>query len=428
MWGTYRWGPLKIDASGVWYPTLYPSVRAPMSLKATEIKYLQCPDDKKEIKRSDGNGLSILVRKNGSKLWRFRYKYASKHQDMALGSYPDVSLSDARKLAVEAKSLLNKGINPIKEKKKHKQEFSENKYTFREVAEEWLEKKFDISAPSYSKYQRIITNDLKTFSRTKLDDIEHTAVVDFLISLGKKGSRSKAPIVLSVLQRVRTYALHVNYTKKPPYTSFKIGEIMGPAPASTPMPAILDLPSLSILLKDIEDNPFGDFISREALKLIPHIFVRPVEMRRMRWEYVDFEQKLIVIPAKDTKRDRDFLIPMSKQVIEKLRSVRQVTGYSDFIFPNERDTNKGMSKNVLTNRLRDLGYPADVMSAHGFRSIASTTLRETVKVKKDAIELQLSHLIGSSTTRAYDRAQYLTKRKKMMQKWSDFLDDLRKNA
>ena len=123
------------------------------------------------------------------------------------------------------------------------------------------------------------------------------------------------------------------------------------------------------------------------------------------------------------KRGREHIVPMSKQVIKHLKEVKTVTGYSKLVFPNQRDSSKPMSKNVLTNRLRDLGYPADVMSAHGFRSTASTILHEK-GWNHDVIEAQLAHLTGSATSRAYNRSLYIADRKKLMQEWSNYLDQL----
>lgn len=143
----------------------------------------------------------------------------------------------------------------------------------------------------------------------------------------------------------------------------------------------------------------------------------------MRWSYVDFDDLLIRIPAEDMKREREHLVPLATQVVSQLQSIREVTGYSEFVFPNSRDASQPLSKNVMTNRLRTLGYGADVMSAHGFRSTASTILHEQ-GWHHDFIETQLAHLTGTATSRAYNRSLYLKERRKMMQAWADYLDSL----
>jgi len=151
--------------------------------------------------------------------------------------------------------------------------------------------------------------------------------------------------------------------------------------------------------------------------------LRPKEIRFLKWSYVDFEDGLIRIPAEDMKRGREHLVPIATQVLNQLQEIQKVTGYSQYVFPSERDSSKPMSKNVMTNRLRILGYPADVMSAHGFRSTASTLLHEK-DWGHDVIEVQLAHLTGTATSRAYNRSLYLKERKEMMQDWANFLDDL----
>ena len=154
------------------------------------------------------------------------------------------------------------------------------------------------------------------------------------------------------------------------------------------------------------------------------MFLRPVEVRALKWSYVDFDDDLIVLPADEMKKARDHLVPISKQVKEQLLLLKQHTGYSAYLFPNQKDSSKYLSKNVLTNRLRELGYPADVVSAHGFRSTASTILNEN-GWDENFIEIQLSHLIGTSSSRPYNRAKYLKQRRKMMQWWSDYLESLK---
>ena len=181
------------------------------------------------------------------------------------------------------------------------------------------------------------------------------------------------------------------------------------------------------LIRDIDKAERGSYCTAQALKLIPRLFLRPIEIRNLRWRYIDFSQKLLVIPAEDMKRGREHLVPLADQVIEQLLAIKEMTGYSEYVFPNERDSSKPLSKNVMTNLLRTLGYDADVMSAHGFRATASTILHEQ-GWQPEIIEAQLAHLTGSATSRAYNRSIYLADRIKMMQSWADYLDALRDGA
>ena len=195
---------------------------------------------------------------------------------------------------------------------------------------------------------------------------------------------------------------------------------------------MLIYPLVYILIGDLryhhaETVAIGSYCTAEALKLIPRLFLRPGEIRNLRWDYIDFDQKILVIPAEDMKRGREHLVPLADQVIEHLQAVQEITGYSSYVFPNERDSGKPLSKNVMTNLLRKLGYSADVMSAHGFRATASTILHEQ-GWKPEVIEAQLAHLTGTATSRAYNRSIYLSERTTMMQSWADYLEAVRDGA
>ena len=180
-------------------------------------------------------------------------------------------------------------------------------------------------------------------------------------------------------------------------------------------------------MRDIQKWDKGAYSTVQSLKLIPYIFLRPKEIMRLRWEYVDFEAGLIRLPNSEMKKDRDHTVPMARQVLELLKEIQLMTGYSPYVFPSSRNSQKPMSKNVITNALRSMGYGSDVMCGHGFRSTASTLLHEQ-NWEHDLIETQLAHLTGSATSRAYDRSMYLADRTKMMQAWADYLDGLRDGA
>jgi integrase len=212
-------------------------------------------------------------------------------------------------------------------------------------------------------------------------------------------------------------------TRSNPAQGLPLGDIIKPLPPVKHRAAIVKPNELAQLIRDIDISQSGNYCTIEALKLIPRVFLRPTEIRNLKWEYIDFDDLLIRIPAETMKKNREHLVPISKQVALHLKEIKAVTGYSQLVFPNQRDSSKPMSKNVLTNRLRDLGYPADVMSAHGFRSTASTILHEK-GWNSEVIEVQLAHLTGTATSRAYNRSLYLAERKKLMQEWANYLDEL----
>jgi integrase len=353
-----------------------------------------------------------------------RFKYASKHQLMALGKYPTVSLHEARKMTNEARLLLVQGINPMDERRERKRAGDAQDRAFGIIALKWWEQQKDSWSDDHaSRIKRWITQDSKSICKIAIDQIDAGYITELMLSLEAAGTPKKAPVILSVINRIFGYALAHRLTRSNPAQGLPLSDIIKPLSKVQHRAAIVKSTELAKLIRDIDTVESGSFCTIEALKLIPRVFLRPKEIRYLKWEYIDFNERIIYIPAEDMKRDREHLIPMSKQVVSQLKYIQEITGYSQYVFPNERDSSKPLSKNVMTNRLRDLGYPADVMSAHGFRSTASTILHEQ-GWNHDVIETQLARLTGTATSRAYNRSIYLAERKKMMQKWADFLEEL----
>jgi integrase len=396
-----------------------------MSLTAQEVKNISCPDSKSQIKKSDGNNLFLLVKSNGSKLWRLRFRHAGKYQEMALGKYPSISLSEARKLADEARASLIHGINPMDQRRQRKRTNtkSEDKL-FATIALKWWEQQKDSWSDDHAaRIKRWLLVDSKRLSKLHIEEIDAGHITELMLAIEAAGTPRKAPNILAVINRVFGYALAHRLTRSNPAQGLPLGDIIKPLPKVTHRAAIVKPNELAQLIKDIDTLPAGNYCTIEALKLIPRVFLRPTEIRNLKWEHIDFDDHLIRIPAEEMKKEREHLVPMSTQVAEHLKEIQAVTGYSKLVFPNQKDSSKPMSKNVLTNRLRALGYPADVVSAHGFRTTASTILHEK-GWNHEVIEVQLAHLTGSATSRAYNRSLYLSERKKLMQEWADYLDEL----
>ena len=398
-----------------------------MPLTVLEVKNISCPDDKSQIKKSDGNNLFLLVKKGGSKLWRLRFRHAGQYQEMALGKYPSISLSEARKLAEEARASLIHGINPMDERRERKRTKTTSKdKLFETIALKWWEQQKDSWSKDHAaRILRWLLVDSKKITQLHIDAIDAGHITELMLAIETAGTPKKAPNILAVINRVFGYALAHRLTRNNPAQGLPLGDILKPLPKVKHRAAIVKSNELAQLIKDIDTTQSGNYCTAEALKLIPRVFLRPTEIRNLKWEYIDFDDLLIRIPAEEMKRNREHLVPMSMQVTEHLKEIKAITGYSKLVFPNQRDSSKPMSKNVLTNRLRDLGYPADVMSAHGFRSTASTILHEK-GWNSEVIEVQLAHLTGTATSRAYNRSLYLAERTKLMQEWADYLDVLSK--
>lgn len=396
-----------------------------MALTAMEVKRLICPKDQQQFKKSDGNGLFLLIKNNGSKLWRMRYRYNGKYQELALGQYPTVPLIQARELATQARLLLVQGINPAEQRRVRKRVSTEDERTFRVVALAWWhQQESSWSNDHAKKVKRWIEVEMLPIGKLSVSAIDQGHITELMLSIEAAGYRRKAPVVLSVINRIFGYALAHRYTRNNPAQGLPLGDILKPMPRVEHRAAITKPLVLGQLIRDIDKTHSGSYCTVEALRLIPRLFLRPKEIRCLKWEHVDFENKLLIIPAEDMKRGREHLVPLADQVVEQLRAVHEFTGYSPFVFPSQRSSDKPLSKNVMTNRLRDLGYSADVMSAHGFRSTASTILHEQ-GWHHEVIETQLAHLTGTATSRAYNRSIHLAERKRMMQSWADQLDALR---
>ena len=362
-----------------------------MSISAAEINGLECPKGKSQFKKHDSRGLYLLVKPNNSKLWRFRYIYAGKNKEMALGRYPSIKLTDARDAAENARILLAKGVDPMAERKLLKKSTELSDKTFSVVALKWWEKQKNSWGRDHAnRIKRWITIDAKKICSLSVEEIDAGHITELMLDIESSGHPKKAPVILSVINRIFGFALAHRLTRTNPAQGLPLRDIISPLPKVKPFAAV----------------------------------VKTAELIKLKWEYVDFEEKIIRIPEHQMKKAREHLVPLSRQVIVQLEMLKEITGYSQFVFPSQRNSDNPISKNVMTNRLRTLGYAADVMTAHGFRSTASTILHEQ-GYEHEIIEAQLAHLTGTSTSRAYNRSIHLTKRRKMMQEWANYLDELK---
>ena len=357
-----------------------------------------------------------------------RYRFNGKHQELAFGQYPTIPLLEARAMTVQARSLLVQGINPADERRAKKRASASNERAFGVVALAWWQlQESSWSDEHAKKVKRWIEVELKPIGKLPVDIVDQGHITELMLAIEAAGHRRTAPTILSVMNRIFGYALVHRLTRNNPAQGLPLGDILKPMPKVQHRSAITKPIVLGQLIRDIDLTETGSYCTVEALKLIPRLFLRPKEIRCLKWKYIDFDKKLLVIPAEEMKRDREHLVPLADQVVKQLQSVQKMTGYSPYVFPSQRSSDKPLSKNVMTNRLRDLGYAADVMSAHGFRSTASTILHEQ-GWHHEVIEAQLAHLTGTATSRAYNRSIHLAKRTKMMQSWADQLDALRDGA
>jgi integrase len=379
----------------------------------------------KSIKLSDGFGLYLLITKTG-KYWRMNYRFAGKQKTLAFGTYPEVSLSNARDRVSEARKQLLNDIDPslVKAVKKlSKLEAAEN--TFQAVANEWYAKKLATWAPTTAnKVKRYLEKDVfPILGKRPIKDINSPDLLMVLRKVESRGALELAHRIREYSGQVFRYAVATGRCQRDPS-----GDLRGALPPvkSKHHASITEPKKIGELLRAI-DGFNGSFITKCALQLAPLVFLRPGELRHAEWSEIDFENSEWRIAAEKMKMRDKHIVPLSKQAIEILEAIKLLTGQGRYIFPSVRTYKRPMSENTVNAALRRLGFEKHEMTGHGFRSMASTLLHEQ-GWPHEAIERQLAHAERNSVSAAYNYAQHLQKRREMMQHWADYLDGLKMNG
>ena len=374
----------------------------------------------------DGGGLYLELSPSGGKWWRFKYRFAGKEKRLSLGVYPQVSLKQARVRLDEAKSLLVNKVDPGEQRRAEKAVITEHAAnSFEAIAREWF--------GSFS------TKWVKSHS----DKILHRLESNVFPYLGARPIASIAPReVLALLRRIEARKCYetAHRTKQNCSQVFRYAVATGRADRDPTLelrgalipvkerhhPAVIDPKAIGALLRAI-DGYDGSLVTKCALRLAPLTFVRPGELRRAAWTEINFDKAEWRIPAERMKMREQHLVPLSKQSVALLKELQPLTGRAHHIFPGARTNGRPMSENTVNAALRRLGYTKDEMTGHGFRSIASTHLNEQ-GWHRDAIERQLAHAERDDVRAAYNFAEHLPERRRMMQAWADYLDSLKAGA
>ncbi len=379
-----------------------------------------------QYKLHDEKGLFAIVRPTGGKLWRLKYRFQGKEQQLSLGTYPDVSLKDARERRDEARKLLAEGKDPSREKKREKLAAAISAgNTFKAVAQEYIEKQGrEGRAEATLVKARWHLSLLKALHLRPIADIEAIELLAELRKVESAGHHEAARQVRAFASRVFCYGVATTRCKH---------DVSAPLVKALTTPkvkhraAILEPIKVGQLLRAI-DGFEGQITTKLALRLAPHVFVRPGELRHADWSEIDFENAKWIIPAAKTKMRRDHHVPLSPQSLAILEEARLVTGPTGLIFPGLRSAKRPMSENTLNAALRRMGYSKDEMTAHGFRATTSTLLNESGKWRPDVIERALAHVEPGKIRRAYNHAEYWDERVAMARWWSDYLDMLQSGA
>ena len=390
-------------------------------LTDTKIKRLKpTPDKKTPDKYSDGNGLQLHVFPTSRITWIYAYRFNGKQKNLTLGSYEFMSLAQARAKHLAARELLANGIDPAEKKKERKAE-ADKSTLFQSLALEWLDsRKAIIKEPTYLRDLSVFEKDLFPYiGNSPIDQIKGKDVLECAKRIEDRGAQEMAKRSIPLAGRVFRYAIRKGLIENDPTPHLQ--EALKPRKVKNM--ARLDISEFPAFLHRM-DRYHGNFLVKTALQLMTLTFVRTAELRMMEWDEINFESKEWRIPPHKMKMDLMHIVPLSSQAIELLESLKPLTGNKQYVFYNH-STAKPLSSNALLCAIRTLGY-AGKMTGHGFRGLASTTLHEQ-GYEHDAIEVQLAHKTGNAVSQAYNHAQHLQYRTKMMQEWSDYIDSLRTN-
>lgn len=396
----------------------------------TDIAIRNAKAGAKPFKMTDGQGMFLLVTPAGGKLWRLKYRIDGREKLLALGTYPEISLSDARKRREDARAMIAQGKDPSREKQRDKvRSRIQAADTFSAIAEEYCskrkrdgEKGWSPATAVRSEYLLSLLNG--SIGRLPIAEIEPADVLSAVRRIEGRGKLESARRTLQLASAVFRYAVATARLRSDPTRDLR-GALT--APKVSHYGAITDPKGVGELLRTI-DGYEGLGLTKLALQIAPHVFVRPGELRHAEWSELQLEEALWVIPAGKMKMRRAHHVPLSRQAVALFRELYSITGPNGFVFPSIRTRTRPMSENTLNGGLRRLGYTSEQMTAHGFRAMASTLLNESGKWHPDAIERALAHGDSDKVRAAYHRGAHWNERVLMAQWWSDYLDQLRKGA
>ncbi|MCF6808382.1 tyrosine-type recombinase/integrase [Thiotrichales bacterium 19S9-12] len=388
-------------------------------------KILALKPDNRDYKVFDSQGLFMIVKKTGKRWWRFKYRFKGKEQTLSLGVYPDISLKDARLKRDEYRKILTEDINPADLRKEIKAE-QKGENLFETIALQWHQMKEDEWS---TKYADMVLSSLRRnifpYVKNKhINDIKPTEMLEILKKLESRGKIETTKRIKQTCGQIFRYGVALGKCERDPTRD--IGDALK-AVKSTPYAFLSHPDDIARLLKDI-DQYHGHFIIKCALMLAPLVFLRPTELAQGEWQEVDFDKSEWHIAEHRMKMRQKHIVPLSRQAMNIIKGLRLCTNTSRFMFPSRSDDDKPMSSESLRMALRRMGYSTEEVTTHGFRHMASTRLHEMASDfgwHSDVIERQLAHAERNKIKAAYNHAEYLVERRRMMQVWADYLDSLK---
>jgi integrase len=393
----------------------------------TDLAVRKAGPREKAYKLSDGGGLYLLVTTTGQRYWRMDYRFAEKRATAALGVYPTVTMAEARAKRLELKRLIAEGINPAAKRKVEKITGPlANANTFRAIAEEWLDKarREGRAEVTMGKLKWLLEFANPIIGDRKASEIKAPELLAVLRAVEKRGHYETARRLRSTCGQVFRYAIATGRADRDISADLRGALVV---PKVTHRAAIISPADAGVLLRAI-DAYSGYPVTHAALRLAPHVFVRPGELRHAEWTEFDRTKNVWTIAAEKTKMRVAHRVPLTRQVLAILDELREITGNRRYLFPAQGKRDRPMCENTINLALRRMGFDGKTMTAHGFRAMASTLLNEQGRWNPDAIERQLGHAESDEVRRAYARGEHWDERIAMMQSWSDYLDQLRSGA
>lgn len=393
-----------------------------MALTATSVKAAK--PRLKSYKLYDEKGLYLAVEPSGGKFWRFKFQYAGKEKKLAIGSFPTTTLKEARDKRDAARKQLETGIDPAAQKRADKLDTNNRaQHTFENVAIEYIDKREreGLASVTLSKARWLLKLLEVGLRGRPISEITAQELLSAIRKVEKQGNLETARRMRSFAGRVFRYGVATGRVDRDP--SVDIRDALT-TPTVTHRAAILDEKGAGALMRSIDEYD-GQPSTNLALRLAPHVFVRPGELRHAEWAEFDLERAVWTIPGKKMKMGRAHHVPLSRQALEILSVAHKLSGHSQYVFPSINSSRRPISENTINGALRRLGYDKNKMSAHGFRAMASSLLNESGKWNPDAIERALAHGDTSAVRAAYHRSSYWKERVTMAQWWSDYLEAMK---
>ena len=401
-----------------------------------DVVYRAAKSKEKDYTINDGGGLVLLVKSTGVKSWRFIYRFGGKQNRLSFGAYPSTTTESARRKAEKAREQLANDIDPAELKKqnkvlenliaknaKRKEDGLTVLNSFADLTRQWLASVAHLTSKTtqIKKASRLERLAFPVLGDMQIKEIKSSDILAALKPLIDKMQLETAHRLHAEISSVFSYAIVHNFTDYDP--SQPVAKQI-PAQKVKHRAAIIDPTLVGQLLRDI-GNYHGTFVVQSAFRISPLLFQRPGEIRQLLWSDIDLQAK--EWRPYISKTDFYHIVPLSTQAIEILEAIKPLTGSRQYVFPSSRGDGRPMSDNTIRTALKSLGYDSDTMTAHGFRTTASTLLNEQ-GWSPDAIERQLAHAPRDQVRAAYNRAQYLDERRRMMQSWADYLDALKAGA